>query len=113
MIDRALVLCDGPEIGAEHLDLEKIRTTRMTTPPRAPVDSAGDAGTPGPVDAPPLDLSPSQLDERARIIATLAECSFNQKLAATRLGISRGTLFSRMQRYGIPGPRAALRRTRV
>ena len=30
MIDRALVLCEGSEIRVEHLDMEKIRTTRMT-----------------------------------------------------------------------------------
>jgi DNA-binding NtrC family response regulator len=110
MIDRALVLCDGPEIGAEHLDLEKIRTTHMTPPARSPVASS--EATPAPVDAPPLDLSPSQLAERARIIAMLAECSFNQKLAAARLGMARGTLFSRMRRYGIPGPRASTQRVR-
>jgi DNA-binding NtrC family response regulator len=111
MIDRALVLCEGPEIGAEHLDLEKIRTTRMT--PAAKLSAAPGESPDAPEDAPPLDLSPGQLAERKRIIAMLAECSYNQKLAATRLGISRGTLFSRMRRYGIPGPRAAIRRTRT
>jgi DNA-binding NtrC family response regulator len=114
MIDRALVLCEGPEIRAEHLDLEKIRTTRfaatVTEPTPAPARAGrlADADTPAPtVPPPPDDLSPKQLDERARIIATLAECSYNQKLAATKLGFSRGTLFSRMKRYGIPGPRAS------
>jgi two-component system, NtrC family, response regulator AtoC len=110
MIDRALVLCEGSEIRAEHLDLERIRTTRMTP---APASSPVTAATPeAAVDAaPPADLSPSQLAERARIVAMLAECAFNQKAAAARLNISRGTLFSRMRRYGIKGPRAATSRT--
>ena len=107
MIDRALVLCDGSEIRVEHLDMEKIRTTRLT--PAKPMPRA----TPAPfaavgasaITAPP-GLTPTELTERARIIATLAQCSYNQKQAAARLQISRGTLFSRMRRYGIPGPRA-------
>jgi DNA-binding NtrC family response regulator len=109
MIDRALVLCEGSEIKAEHLDLEKIRTTRMTASP--PVSEVSAPTLDAADDAPPPDLSPSQLEERARIITTLAACSYNQKLAASRLQISRGTLFSRMKRYGIPGPRAGTTRS--
>jgi DNA-binding NtrC family response regulator len=112
MVDRALVLCEGSEIRAEHLDLEKIRTTRMT-----PVTGDSDAPTEpiGPTSpkfgiAPP-GLAPEELDERSRIIAALAACSYNQKMAAARLKISRGTLFSRMKRYGIPGPRAGTTRS--
>jgi transcriptional regulator of acetoin/glycerol metabolism len=102
--------------------MEKIRTTRMT----ATASSAAHADLPTPASSatsrladapeapsatpdlppPPSDLSPSQLEERARIIATLAACSYNQKAAAARLSISRGTLFTRMKRYNIPGPRA-------
>jgi DNA-binding NtrC family response regulator len=113
MIDRALVLCEGAEIRGEHLDMEKIRTTRMTASatgtaydaPTGPMSPATSRLADAP-EAPPPDLSPSQLEERARIIATLASCSYNQKMTATRLGISRGTLATRMKRYGIPGPRA-------
>jgi DNA-binding NtrC family response regulator len=120
MIDRALVLCEGAEIRGEHLDMEKIRTTRMTASASAytnanaptPASTPRLAEAPEPPSAmpdmppPPSDLSPSQLEERARIISTLAACSYNQKAAAARLSISRGTLFTRMKRYGIPGPRA-------
>jgi DNA-binding NtrC family response regulator len=112
MIDRALVLCEGSEIGVEHLDLEKIRTTRMTATSKVAVAPTVELAAAPPQDAPPLDLSPSQLAERARLIAALSECSYNQKLTATRLGVSRGTLFSRMRRYQIPGPRASTRRAR-
>jgi DNA-binding NtrC family response regulator len=107
MIDRALVLCEGSEIDLSHLDLERIRTTRVAAAapaPLAPAPSAADELT---VPAAPAGLGPRELAERARIIATLAACAYNQKLAATELEMSRGTLFSRMRRYGIPGPRAA------
>ncbi len=110
MIDRALVLCEGAEIRLEHLDMEKIRTTRMTVAP-APaheVPAGAGVGTSPDAAAPP-DLTPSQRAERVQIIAALAECAYNQKQAAARLSMSRGTLFSRMRRYGIPGPRAAKR----
>ena len=112
MIDRALVLCEGSELKVEHLDMEKIRTTRMTAPAtnRSQLAQPPEVSSGAEPSAPP-DLSLSELAERARIIAMLAECSYNQKLAATRLKIARGTLFSRMRRYGIPGPRAAATRT--
>jgi DNA-binding NtrC family response regulator len=93
MLDRALVLCDGDEIGPQHLDLARLRGTRAAPPAAPPC-------------APAPDLSPSELSERDGIVATLAACSYNQKQAALRLHISRGTLCSRMRRYGIPGPRA-------
>jgi transcriptional regulator of acetoin/glycerol metabolism len=88
--------------------MEKIRTTRMTATATAPTLTAATNGVAsvGQSSAPP-GLDPGQLAERSRIIAALVECSYNQKLAAARLKISRGTLFSRMRRYAIPGPRAA------
>ena len=35
----------------------------------------------------------------------LAACGGNQSEAARRLGISRSTLISRLERYGVPRPR--------
>jgi two-component system response regulator AtoC len=113
MIDRALVLCEGSEIRAEHLDMEKIRTTRMTaTATATPTAVANEVASVAEVGA-PAGLDPGQLAERSRIVAALAECAYNQKLAATRLKISRGTLFSRMRRYAIPGPRAGAKKSAV
>jgi hypothetical protein len=40
-----------------------------------------------------------------RIIAALAKCGGNQKESARLLGISRGTLVSRLAEYRIPRPR--------
>jgi DNA-binding NtrC family response regulator len=43
--------------------------------------------------------------EQRRILDALAECSGNQTRAAKLLGISRGTLVSRLERFGVSRPR--------
>ncbi|HEX3757229.1 MAG TPA: helix-turn-helix domain-containing protein [Kofleriaceae bacterium] len=43
--------------------------------------------------------------ERQRILDTLESCGGNQSEAARRLGMSRGTLIARLDRYGAPRPR--------
>ena len=43
--------------------------------------------------------------ERAHILATLAACGGNRSEAARRLGIGAATLFRKLKRYGVPGPR--------
>jgi DNA-binding NtrC family response regulator len=44
--------------------------------------------------------------ERARIEHALKSCAWNQSAAAKLLGISRGTLISRIEKYRLPRPRA-------
>jgi transcriptional regulator with GAF, ATPase, and Fis domain len=44
-------------------------------------------------------------DERERIVAALAQFGGNQTHAARHLGISRNTLLSRLERYGLARPR--------
>lgn len=43
--------------------------------------------------------------EHRRIVEALRQCNGNQTRAAKLLGISRGTLVSRLARYGMPRPR--------
>ncbi|MFO0591526.1 MAG: sigma 54-interacting transcriptional regulator [Polyangiaceae bacterium] len=50
-----------------------------------------------------------QAIERQRIIVALERCAGNQTHAARLLGISRGTLLSRLALYGLPRPRSGRR----
>jgi DNA-binding NtrC family response regulator len=43
--------------------------------------------------------------EKQRILDALERCAGNQSRAAKMLGISRGTLLSRLDAFGIPRPR--------
>jgi DNA-binding NtrC family response regulator len=49
--------------------------------------------------------------ERQRIIDALEQCAGNQTQAANLLGISRGTLLTRLDMYGLPRPRGSGRRS--
>ena len=62
------------------------------------------SGLVGPSD---LDLGPEARDaaEKLRIEQTLKACAGNQTKSAQRLGISRRTLVSRLDKYGISRPR--------
>jgi two-component system nitrogen regulation response regulator GlnG/two-component system response regulator HydG len=42
--------------------------------------------------------------ERARIMRELAHCGWNQRLAAAKLGIARGTLIKKLKAFGIKRP---------
>jgi two-component system, NtrC family, response regulator AtoC len=95
VMERALVLCEGGEIGAEHLPVEKMRLVRPApVAPAAPAVAAAAGGG--------LTLGPDT--ERQRILDVLAEAGGNQTRAAKALGISRGTLIKRLKRYGIKRP---------
>lgn len=76
----------------EHLDLEE-----------------EDAGADAPADA-ALRRSVDEA-EKAAIVQALAETEGNQTRAAERLGISRRTLVSRLDKYGLPRPRKGRRGT--
>ena len=82
-MERAVLLCTGPEILKEHLP----------TSTSAPAPAAGAGGD--------ADDNP----ERQRIIEALEKCAGNQTRAAKLLGISRNTLLARLDAYGIPRPR--------
>jgi two-component system, NtrC family, response regulator AtoC len=101
MIERALVLADGPELTDEDLDLEKMRATVVVSHAAEP-PAAYDPGS-GPA---PAGLTEAEREERVLVLRTLAECAGSQSAAARQLGWSRGKLIDRLNRYGILRPRA-------
>lgn len=128
VVERAVVLASEGIIRPEHLPVEKMTatvSTRITpsTPP-APVTGETTASStlmPGPPDSPlpppfgdyatgqPVSLADRlrrdvQEVERQHIIDALSRCGGNQTRAAQELGVSRRTLISRLEAYGIPRP---------
>ncbi len=117
VMERALLLANGAMIDVEHLPTEKMRAV-PTTPVAA---SELRAGRPRrsqlfnlPAAAPAIPATPAPLrmprprpGELARdeILDALDRARGNQTEAAKLLGISRGTLISRLVHFQIPRPR--------
>jgi len=87
-IDRALVLCRGDEIRAEHLPGAV----------RSGCRKALDA------DPKPIQAELKEL-EKKRIVEALRECGGNQSAAAKLLGMSRRTFVARLVEFNLPRPR--------
>jgi DNA-binding NtrC family response regulator len=87
-VDRCVAMCRGSAILPEHL----------------PAQITGSAGAPAMTSMDRLQTEMNDL-ERKRIINALDECGGNQTKAAALLGISRRTLVSRLDAYGLPRPR--------
>jgi len=92
ILERALALSAGVEIGAEDLRLHPAGAEEAATP-----------AAPGGLPEGPL---PAYLDriEREAILAALAKTGFNRTAAAKLLGVTFRTLRYRMQRLGIKDP---------
>jgi len=80
-LERAAILCDGAEIGSEHLEI---------------AEAAGPAAS-------PLDSGTLEDIERAAIAAALAAVGGNRRAAAERLGIGLRTLYDKLKRYRLEG----------
>jgi two-component system response regulator AtoC len=106
IIERAMILARGTEIGAEHLDFG--RRAQSVTPPggtpnayaeiMSPPDDVGGALI-GDESKP---LSERLLDsERREIMAAVEKSNSNIASAARMLGINRSTLYYRMRKHGL------------
>ena len=113
VVERAVVLSGGASaIDAHHLAVEAMSFTprQQPTPPAASRMSAPTEPPPA-MFAPAAGGAPGDLRadvedfERKRIEQALAEAHGNQTRAAELLGISRRTLVSRLDAFGMPRPR--------
>ncbi len=86
VIERAALIAHGDEITEEDLQLAP-----------SDVDAPSSSGS--------LHADVDALEKR-RILEALEACGGNQTRAAQKLGISRGTLVSRLKQYGITRPRS-------
>jgi DNA-binding NtrC family response regulator len=110
VMERAALLCPGPAITAEHLPMEKMRTTVASVeepipPPPALLRAAPRSAGPEPPGGVRAELDAL---ERRRILDALAACAGNQTKAARMLGMSRRTLLHRLDSYGVARPRKGI-----
>ncbi len=97
VMERAVLLAAGDEIRPEHLPVDKMTGGTLPSPARwaAGTLSPPGSGLKGEIES----------IEHQRILDALAACAGNQTQAAKALGISRGTLVARLERFGLPRPR--------
>jgi DNA-binding NtrC family response regulator len=93
VLERAVLLARGGEIGVRHLALSG-SPRASTTKARSPA-----------ADVMPIPRPDGENEERRRILSALEHCHGNQTRAAKHLGISRATLVNRLSLYNIPRPR--------
>jgi len=108
VIERATVLCPGDTILPQHLPPSLLKAVSSPAAPvtgSVPAPKAAVSGADGhPTAAKDLHGEIKAL-ERDRITDALDRCGGNQSQAAELLGISRGTLLSRLAAFGLPRPR--------
>jgi transcriptional regulator with AAA-type ATPase domain len=105
VMERAVVLCEGDEIGLEHLPGDKMAPVLARGAPRPPQEaSLEDDDTFSGQDMLEAMYAPDK-NERARIIEALTRCHGNQTEAAKALGISRRALVTKIGQYDLPRPR--------
>src|SRR5262249_32700140 len=109
VIERALVLCTGNEITAKDLPAGRLHTAFEARPwPPARQRAPTIPLQPLPPDAWEQTTKPSVAwpepdtkgPEYARVVAALEECGGNQTHAAKKLGVSRRTLVTWIEKFG-------------
>src|SRR5438270_1264496 len=97
-VERALILCEGGLINPEHLPWHAESPTRAPLPLPLPAGAAAPAPAAGDFPAHGVDL---EAIERTLIEGALKRAGQNKAKAAKLLGLSRGKLYTRMERFGL------------
>jgi transcriptional regulator with PAS, ATPase and Fis domain len=115
VLDRSVLLCRTPVLGPDDVafsaNLGQVEPPSEPPPPRGSGSLRSTSESGHTLVPPPQGVQPSRLKdefaviERQRILDALAQCEGNQSRAAKLLGISRGTLLSRLDAYQIARPR--------
>jgi len=95
-VERALILCEGGLINPEHLPWHA-ESARSAPPPPPPPPPAAEPVV-GDFPAQGMDL---EAMERTLIEGALKQTGRNKSKAAKLLGLSRGKLYTRMERFGL------------
>jgi DNA-binding NtrC family response regulator len=85
VIERAVLLCEGPLLEPQHMPLER----PLTESQKLTTSAVGGAAQ----------------TEKDKIMEALAACAGNQSRAAKKLGIPRRTFVSKLDAYKIPRPK--------
>jgi DNA-binding NtrC family response regulator len=104
VIERAVLLCAGPEVGLDHLPAKRRAPSIRSAVLNDHTGSAYGERQPAPADEPPRERTPPPSDERQRILDALASCAGNQSRAAKLLDMPRRTFVAKLDRYRIPRP---------
>ena len=92
MLERCSILCGAPTLDVDDLPDEIVRNVSAAPAPTTPGALASDDPT--------LEAGRQQ-SERERIVSALEKCRWNMSNAAKMLGISRSTLYVKLDQYGI------------
>src|SRR2546422_1081411 len=95
-VERALILCEGGLLNPEHLPWHA-DSSRSAPPPPPPPPPAAEPVV-GDFPAQGMDL---EAMERTLIEGALKQTGRNKSKAAKLLGLSRGKLYTRMERFGL------------
>ena len=92
-VERALILAGNEPIGPEHLSFARPEALRK----------GGPTVVSGPIWVPEIPAEGLSLEvlERELIIKALERAAGNKSLTARLLGLTRRTLYSRMERHGL------------
>ena len=115
VIERAVVLCEGPALTLDDLPLDVRQpgrrrsrpapapASRRRSRPRSALSTPSDSGV-GSAGSPPdrAENDPEAAAfERHRLVDALDEAGGNKSVAARRLGMPRSTFFSKLKKHGL------------